>query len=56
MAEESKTAEKTTKGSDLESLIAAKINESHGALNREQAIVAIENQRAQDEAAKKSKK
>ena len=44
------------KNNDLEAQITAKIAESHGALNREQAKLAIENQQQQDAAAKKSKK
>lgn len=44
------------KANDLEAQIAAKIAESHGALNREQAILAIENQKQHDAAAKKQKK
>jgi hypothetical protein len=44
------------KSNDLEAQITAKIVESHGALNREQAKLAIENQQQHDAAAKKQKK
>lgn len=45
-----------SKSNAAEAAIAKKIAESGGALNREQAIAALDNQAAQDAATKKAKK